>query len=154
MADENKPTVGAYVRDQDANAAISELSKNKTIMVAKLTSDPALRPEVVSDLTNVEQVFEHFKPKCEVEFEGEDGSEVKEELNFKNLGNFGRKGITNQSSFLQDLDAQQVNYQKFLKQLKSNKILQAMLADPDAKAGYIETLKTMLEELQGSEPSE
>lgn len=153
MAD-NKPGVGAYVRDQDADAAISELSKNKTLMVAKLTSDPAMRPEVVSDLTNVEQVFEHFKPKCEVEFEGEDGSEVKEEMSFKNLGNFGRKGITKQSAFLQDLDAQQVNYQKFLKQLKSNKILQSMLADPDAKAGYIETLKTMLEELQGSGPSE
>lgn len=154
MADENKPGVGAFVRDVDADAAISSLSQNKTLLVAKLTADPALRPEVVPDLTNVEAVFEHYKPKCEVEFEGADGGEVKEELSFKNLGDFGRKGITKQSDFLQDLDAQQVNFQKYLKQLKSNKILQSMLADSEAKAGYIETLKTMLEELQGSEPSE
>lgn len=149
MAD--KPSVGAYVKDQDANAAIAEIPKNRTMLVTKLTSDPALGPQIVTDLTNPEQVFEHFKPKVEVDFENEEGGEVKEELGFNNLGDFGRKGITAQSDFLKNLDAQKENYNKFLKQLKSNKILQKMLADGEAKAAYVAALKTMLTELEGGE---
>ena len=150
MADENKPGVGAYVKDIDANAAIAEIAKNRSMLVAKLTSDPAIKPEVVTGLTNPEDVFEHFKPNVEVGFEDEEGAEKKEQLKFKNLGDFGKKGIVNQSDFLKTLDAQQENNQKFIKQLKSNKILKAMLANPEAKAAYIETLKSLIEELESS----
>ncbi len=152
MADDNKPGVGAYVRDQDADAAISDLAKNRTLLVTKLTSDPALRPEVIEGLTNPEAVFDHFKPKAEMEFEDETGGEVKEELSFKNLGDFGKKGITAQSDFLNGLSQKQEGMNKALKQLKSNKILQSMLANPDAKASYVEALKSMLAELQASKP--
>lgn len=152
MADDNKPGVGAYVRDQDADAAISDLSKNRSLLVTKLTSDPALRPEVVDGLTTPEAVFDHFKPKVEMDFEDETGAEVKEELRFKNLGDFGRKGITKQSDFLTGLANKQEGYNKALKQLKSNKILQSMLANPDAKAAYVDALKSMLAELQASKP--
>lgn len=150
MADENKPGVGAYVKDIDANAAIAEIAKNRSMLVAKLTSDPAIKPEVVTGLTNPEDVFEHFKPNVELGFEDEEGAEKKEQLKFKNLGDFGKKGIVNQSEFLKGLDAQQENNQKFIKQLKSNKILKAMLANPEAKAAYIETLKSLIEELESS----
>ncbi len=150
MADDNKPGVGAYVKDIDANAAIAEIAKNRSMLVAKLTSDPAIKPEVVTGLTNPEDVFEHFKPNVEVAFEDQEGNEKKEQLKFKNLGDFGKKGIVNQSDFLKGLDGQQENNQKFIKQLKSNKILKAMLANPEAKAAYIETLKSLIEELESS----
>ena len=152
MSDENKPGVGAYVRDQDADAAISDLAKNRTLLVTKLTADPAMRPEIIDGLTNPEAVFDHFKPKVEMEFEDEGGNEVKEELKFKNLGDFGKKGITAQSNFLNGLDGKREGLQKALKQLKSNKILQSMLADPEAKAAYVEALKSVLAELQASKP--
>jgi hypothetical protein len=154
MSDENKPGVGAFVRDQDADAAISDIPKNRTMMVSKLTGDPAIKPEIVDGLTNVGEVFEHFKPAVEIDFEDIEGNSQKEELQFRNLGHFGRKGIIKQSKFLQDLQAQETNYQDFLKKLKSNKILQSMLADPDAKASYVAALQTLLDELNAAEPGE
>jgi len=78
--------IGGQVRPQEASEAISEISQNRTLLVEQLTSDPPVKPEMVEGLKTVEEVFEHFKPKVEVEFEQEDGSEIKEELSFNNLG--------------------------------------------------------------------
>ena len=144
---ENKPGVGAFVTDTDANAAVADISAKRTMYVGKLTQDPAMRPEKVDGLTNVEAVFDHFDPKVDVEYEDAEGGTVKETLSFSNLGDFGVKGITKQSDFLTKLASQAENYQAFLRQLKSNKILQRLLADPDAKAAYVAALETMLAEL-------
>jgi len=143
--------IGGQVRPQEASEAISEISQNRTLLVEQLTSDPPVKPEMVEGLKTVEEVFEHFKPKVEVEFEQEDGSEIKEELSFNNLGDFGKKGVTAQSSFLQDLQRQQDNYQQFIKFLRSNKILQKLLADPDAKVAYLAALQSMIDELEGAD---
>ena len=39
----------------------------------KLTSDPAYKPEVVHDLKNIDEVFQHYQPEVEMEFETEEG---------------------------------------------------------------------------------
>ncbi|MEL6671121.1 MAG: hypothetical protein AAFR61_02985 [Bacteroidota bacterium] len=109
------------------------------------------RPEVVQGLTNVEDVFAHFKPQAEVEFTDAEGGNIQEELSFNNLGDFGKKGITAQSQFLNDLQIQQDEYQKFIKTLRSNKILNKLLADPEAKAAYLESLKAAIAEIEASE---
>ena len=111
----------------DAAEAIQEIGQNKTLLVQKLTQDQPIKPKVVSGLTNVESVFEHYKPEVEVEFEDADGVETKETLRFNNLGDFGKKGITNQSKFINDLDTEKDQYLKIVKQLKSNKILKLSL---------------------------
>lgn len=132
----------------DADEAILEIPQNRTLIAQKLTGETPVKPELVEGLTNVEQVFEHFKPKSKVNFEDADGATKVEELKFKNLGDFGVKGITEQSKFLSNLDTEKDQYQKIIKQLKTNKILKTALDDPDAKKALLETIEELISELK------
>ncbi|MNE82189.1 hypothetical protein D3C80_1788930 [compost metagenome] len=69
-------------------------------------------------------------------------------MKFKNLADFGIKGITAQSSFLSDLETEKDQYQKIIRQLKSNKILKSALEDPEAKKALLESLGTLIGELK------
>ena len=82
-----------------------------------------------------------------VDFEDSEGATKVEELNFKNLGDFGTKGITAQSTFLTGLATEKDQYQKIIKQLKTNKLLKAALEDPDAKKALQDTLEALIAEL-------
>ncbi|MFD2561113.1 hypothetical protein [Aquimarina rubra] len=132
----------------DASEAILEIGQNKTLLVQKLTHDQPIKPQIVNGLTSIDHVFENYKPEVEVEFEDADGVESKETLKFNHLGDFGKKGIINQSKFLNDLDTEKDQYLKVVKQLKSNKILKTALADPDAKQALIRSIQSLLAELQ------
>jgi hypothetical protein len=86
----------------------------------------------------------------EVGFEDADGVTKKEALHFTNLGDFGVKGITEQSEFLKDNANQKEEYLKIIKQLKSNKILKAALADPEAKQALLDSIQGMIAELKNN----
>lgn len=139
--------IGGNEVKQDANEAILEIAQNRTLIAQKLTGNTPVRPELVEGLTDVEQVFEHFKPQVKVNFEDAQGATKFEELSFKNLGDFGIKGITSQSKFLTNLDTEKDQYQKIIKQLKTNKILKQALEDADAKAALIDTIEGLISEL-------
>ncbi|NER16891.1 hypothetical protein [Spongiivirga citrea] len=132
----------------DAGEAILDISQNKTLLVQKLTQDQPLKPEIVSGLTSMESVFEHYKPEIEVEFEDADGAESKESLKFSNLGDFGKNGIINQSDYLNALDTEKEQYLKVVKQLRSNKILKSALEDPEAKQALLDSIYSLIAELQ------
>jgi len=146
-----KYELGGQEVPRDASEAITDLAQNKTLMVEKLTGEAPVKPEIVSGLKTVEEIFEHFQPKVKMSFENAEGAPVQEELSFQHLGNFGKKGITNQSDFLQGLDHQRENYQKFMRSLKSNKLLQKVLSDPDSKAAYLAALNELVSEIEASE---
>lgn len=131
----------------DANEAIVEIPQNRTIIAQKLTAEDPVKPELVEGLTTVEKVFEHYKPEIKVDFEDSNGAIKIENLKFKNLGDFGIKGITGQSNFLTGLETEKDQYQKIVKQLKTNKILKAALEDPDAKKALHDTLQSLIKEL-------
>lgn len=141
---------GQEKKGNDANEAISDIQKNRTMLVQKLTADAPFKPKIEEKLETVDAVFARFKPQIELEFEDAEGTGVAENLRFNNLGDFGQKGITAQSPFLQELSNQQADYQKFIKQLKSNKVLQKILADPAAKETYLTALRAMVQELEES----
>lgn len=134
----------------DANEAIQEIPQNRTLFIEKLTQDQPIKPEVVTGLKTIEEVFEHYNPEVEVEFEDSDGVGRKENLNFKNLGDFGGKGITRQSKFLKDLNTEKDQYIKIVKQLKTNKILKTALENPEAKASLLEAMRALLTEIEES----
>lgn len=134
----------------DANEAFADIPQNRTLMAEKLTKDAPLRPEVVQGLQTIEQVFAHYKPEVAVDFEDADGVTRKETLHFTNLGDFGIKGITQQSSFLKDYSTQKDEYLKIIRQLKSNKILKAALANPEAKAALLDAIHSMIAELKNN----
>ncbi|WP_198439739.1 hypothetical protein [Pareuzebyella sediminis] len=132
----------------DANEAFADIPRNRTLLVEQLTHDPAIKPVVQTGLKTIEEVFEHFGPQVEVEFEDADGVGKKELLKFGNLGDFGAKGITRQSDFLKDLATEKDQYVKIIKQLKTNKILKTAIADPEAKKALLDAIRALLTEIE------
>lgn len=132
----------------DASEAVSEIPQNRTIMVEKLTTDPPIKPEVVEGLKSIDEVFEHYSPGIEMEFRDSEGGTRKESLKFKNLGDFGIKGITKQSEFLKNLTAQKEQNQKMIKQLKTNKLLKKALEDEEHKAALLNAINALIKELE------
>lgn len=142
--------IGGTERPVDASEAFADLPQNKTLMIQKLTADGAVKPQIAKGLTNVEAVFEHYKPNVDMEFQGEDGGTVKENLGFGNLGDFGAKGLTKKSTFLQGLNLKQNEMNKIVKQLRSNKRFVTAMQDPAAKAAFVEVLKELAAELDAA----
>lgn len=134
----------------DAFEAFQDIQSNRTLVAQKLTAMAPVKPEVVEGLTNPEDVFAHYKPSVEMNFENEDGVMVRETLHFKNLGDFGVKGITAQSTFLGDLNTRHDQYQKIIKQLKSNKLLKAALSTEEGRKNLSGALQALLAELNES----
>ncbi|WP_312902085.1 hypothetical protein [Chryseobacterium taichungense] len=144
----SKNGIGGNEVPLDANEAIAEIPQNRTLFAQKLTADDPVKPELVEGLTTVEKVFEHYKPEIKVDFEDANGAVRMENLRFRNLGDFGTKGITSQSDFLTGLETEKDQYQKIVRQLKSNKILKAALEDPEARKALHETLLLLIKELE------
>jgi hypothetical protein len=135
----------------DASEAILEIPQNKTLLVEKLTTNTPVKPEIITGLKTIDDVFDKFKPEIDVEYENSDGSVQKENIKFTNLGDFGLKGITRQSNFLGDLTTEKEQYAKIIKVLKNHKVLKLALANPDAKAALISAIKGLIVELEESE---
>src|SRR5688572_11875444 len=150
MALNNNLGIGGTEVKLDAFEAFQDIQSNKVLMAEKLTDMPPVKPEIVEGLTNVEAVFEHYKPKVEMTFENEEGVVVRETLHFKNLGDFGVKGITAQSKFLGDVNAKREQYQKIIKQLKTNKLLKTALSESETRESLIQSLELLLGELKSS----
>jgi predicted component of type VI protein secretion system len=141
--------IGGQERKLDnAAEAISDIPLNRTLLVQKLTTNTPMRPVIVSDLKTPEAVFAHFKPEVAVEFDDAQGASVPEKLHFSTLGDFGKKGIINQSNFLQSLSTETDDLQKLLRQLKSNKILKTALENPETKAAFLAAVQAMMDELE------
>ncbi|WP_130736768.1 hypothetical protein [Flavobacterium sp. J27] len=135
----------------EGQEGILEIPQNRTLIAQKLTPNTPVKPEIVTGLKNMDEVFEHFDPKVKVAFEDENGQINREELQFKNVGDFSINGIIDQSSFLLDLKTKNEQYQKLIKQLKTNKVLKLALQDPDAKQSIIESLETLIAEIEASD---
>lgn len=140
--------VGGNEIKVDANESISEIQSNKTLLVSQLTADEPVQPEAVSGLSTVEQVFRHFKPALEITMTDGQGATSEEHFGFNRLDDLSPKGIVRQSAFLNRLKIQQEQYVKIMKQLKSNKILQTMLANEETRTALIDVLQHMSTELE------
>ena len=146
----NEVEIGGQLVPQQSFEAITQISSNRTMLVQKLSAKPT-KPEPVTGLKTIDDVFNHFEPNVTVEMENDQGAPVKEDLSFRNLADFRKEGITEQSGFLKGLDAQKENYNRFAKQLRSNKILKSALNNADTKQAYLEALKTMIQEIENAD---
>jgi hypothetical protein len=148
MAANNNFGIGGVEVKLEAYEAFADIPANKVLMAEKLTHRSPVKPEITGSLTDVEQVFEHYKPNIDIGFEDGSGATRKENLQFKNLGDFGIKGITAQSKLLGDLNMKHDQYLKIIKQLKTNKMLKAALNEPDGKENVIAALNSLIGEMQ------
>lgn len=139
--------IGGNEVKPNTSEAIAEIPENRTLLVEKLTSDEPVNPEAVTGLTNIDQVFAHYKPQVDVEFSNEEGQPINETFHFTNVGDFDVKKLTEQSKFLKSVSTQKEFYDNLIKQLRSNKVLQRALESPDSKTAFIEALQEVLNEL-------
>jgi hypothetical protein len=147
-----KPGIATTILAPDpVGEGFVEISPNKTLFVQKLTNEPPIKPEIVENLQTVEQVFDYFKPNCDVELDKEDGSAMKENFAFGGLGDFDIKNITNKSDYLKNLSVENDAYLKIIKQLKSNKSLKNVIENPETKNAFINSLKALVSELEESD---
>ena len=140
--------VGGNEVKVDANEAIAQIQENKSLIVSQLTTDESYTPEIVTGLKTVEDVFRHFQPSVEVQHEDEDGNAIDEEFRFRNLADFTPKNLVNNSDYLQKLSMEQDQYNKIVRQLKTNKILRNMLENEQSRAAFVDVLKNVAQELE------
>ncbi|PRZ00191.1 hypothetical protein [Marinilabilia salmonicolor] len=131
----------------EGGEGIADIPQNRTLLVEKLTSDDPVNPEKAEGLTSVEDVFDHFKPNVDVEFQDETGQPVKENFKFSNVGDFNLKNLTVQSKFLNDLNEKKNFYASFMKQLRTNKVLQRALQNEESRQALIAALEELKKEL-------
>jgi hypothetical protein len=143
--------IGGNVEPIDASEAIMDIPHNRTLLVEKLTMDDPISPEKVEKLETIEAVFKHYNPNADVVFEDEEGREVLENFKFNTVADFIVSNMTKNSFFLKSLSSKQAFYSKMLKQLRSNKIMQRALQNPDALAAFIEALQALMAELKANE---
>lgn len=142
--------VGGNEVKVDANEAIQEIQKNKTLLVSKLTTEDMVAPEIVKGLKTEEDVFKHYKPTISVDHETAEGETVSEKFAFGNLGDFTPKSLIQNSDFLKNLNIEEEQYNNIIRQLRNNKVLNNMLANPEAKAEFIEALRAVASELENN----
>lgn len=135
----------------DASESIADIPSNRTLLVQKLTHEPPVAPEAAHNLQTVEEVFEHFAPKLDLEFQDEHGTEVKEPMAFKNLGDFGANAIKENSAFLSKLAVEKEQNAKIIRQLTANRALKKALEDPEARAAIVKALEDAQNEIKAQE---
>lgn len=140
--------IGGTEVQGDASEAFAEIPQNRTLLCEKLTGDAPIKPNIVTELQTIDDVFEHYKPKVSLAFEDSEGAKKEETLTFKGLSNFGIKGITAQSDFLQSLSIEKEQYQKIIKQLKGNRLLRKTLENRETKADLLGVMYALIKELE------
>ena len=138
--------------DEESNAKVSLIDQNKTLMIDQYTSDvePG-NPEFVEDIHNIEDAFEHFKPKVDVTFTDENGGAVEETLHFGEIRDFeanGGKGrLVENSQYLSGVKMQIETNQKIRKSIEQNRKLREILKDAESRGEMKAMLQSMLDEL-------
>lgn len=142
--------IGGTEVKSDAFEAFADIPQNRVLLAEKLTDNPPVKPEIIEGITDITGVFRQFSPHVQMEFETEDGASRRETLRFNGLEDFGVKGITAQSEYLNELSMKQQQYQKIVKQLKTNKLLKQALSDKETKNNLLSALHILIQELDAA----
>ena len=142
--------------DEESSAKVSLVDQNKTLMIDQYTTDvDAGNPEFVEDIHNINDAFEHFKPKVDVTFTDENGGAVEETLHFSEIRDFeanGGKGrLVENSQYLSGVKMQIETNQKIRKSIEQNRKLREILKDAEGKAEMKAMLQQMLDELEAAD---
>lgn len=138
--------------DEESGAKVSLIDQNKTLMIDQYTTnvEPG-NPELIEDIQNIDDAFEHFKPQVEVDFVDEEGGSVNETLHFSEIRDFeaqGGKGkLVENSAFLSGIKAKIDTNVKVRKSIEQNRKLRDILKDQNSRDELKEMLQAMLAEL-------
>ena len=139
--------------DEESSAKVSLIDQNKTLMIDQYTSDAEPgNPELIEDITNINEAFARFKPSVEVAFVDEEGGSVTEKLSFSELRDFeaqGGKGkLVENSPFLSGVKQKIDTNVKIRKSIEQNRKLRDILKDSGSREELKEMLQALLNELE------
>ena len=139
--------------DEESSAKVSLIDQNKTLMMDQYTTDvEAGAPEFVEDIQNINDAFEHFKPKVGVTFTDEEGGAVEETLRLGELRDFeanGGKGrLVENSPFLSGVKMKIETNAKIRKSIEQNRKLREILKEAGSREELKTVLQSMLDELK------
>lgn len=137
----------------DASESIAAIPENRTLLVEALTAEETINPEIVTGLTSIDQVFEHYKPQINVEFENAEGQPVNEDFLFSSVADFDVKNMTKNSTFLSGVNADKVFFENLTKQLRSNKVLQRVLENSESRQAFLNALQEIGAEIEANQES-
>ena len=142
--------------DEESSAKVSLIDQNKTLMIDQYTSDvDSGNPEFVEDIQNINDAFEHFKPKVDVTFTDAEGGAVEETLKFGEIRDFeanGGKGrLVENSEFLSGVKMKIETNQKVRKSIEQNRKLRDILKEDGSREELKQMLQSMLDELNKNE---
>ena len=142
--------------DEESSAKVSLIDQNKTLMIDQYTSDvDSGNPEFVEDIQNINDAFEHFKPKVDVTFTDAEGGAVEEMLKFGEIRDFeanGGKGrLVENSEFLSGVKMKIETNQKVRKSIEQNRKLRDILKEAGSRDELKQMLQSMLDELNENE---
>ena len=138
--------------DEESSAKVSLIDQNKTLMIDQYTSDvEAGNPDFVEDIQNINDAFEHFKPKVDVTFTDAEGGAVEETLKFGEIRDFeaqgGKGNLVKNSPFLSGTKEQIDTNVKIRKSIEQNRKLRDILKEAGSRSELKEMLQSMLDEL-------
>ena len=138
--------------DEESSAKVSLIDQNKTLMIDQYTSDvEAGNPDFVEDIQNINDSFEHFKPKVDVTFTDAEGGAVEETLKFGEIRDFeaqgGKGNLVKNSPFLSGTKEQIDTNVKIRKSIEQNRKLRDILKEAGSRSELKEMLQSMLDEL-------
>lgn len=139
--------------DEETGGKVNAISQNKTLYIGQFT-DRVTEPELYQNATNINQVFEHFKPSVEVDFQDEGGDIHEETIRFNEMKDFevnnGNGQLVTNSSFLLDLKSNIDANAKMKKQIEQSKRIRDILGSKQSKQELREVLQYLLDELENS----
>lgn len=139
---------------EDDGAKVNALDANKTLIIDQFNSDAGEVPELFQEAKTMKDVFDHFKPSVDVDFENENGEIVSETLHFNEMKDFdvngGKGNLVANSKFLSDVKIHSDNAAKVRKQIEQNSKLRDILKDSAAKEDLRALLQSMLDELENN----
>lgn len=146
-----RKTVITKVLDVNTSDAIVEFPQNRTLMIEQLTDSAPAKVDFQHEFSTLDDVFEHYKPNVDAEFENVNGQPVKENLKFNTIKDFGENGLMKNSAFLNDLNLDIKTFADIEQQLVKNKVLRDALANETSRKDLVVALKAILAELQQAE---
>ncbi len=140
--------------EEDPGAKVNAIDANKTLIIDQYTSEAPVEAELFQDAKTMKDVFEHFKPSVDVEFENAEGEIIPETLHFNEMKDFdvggGKGNLVMNSPYLSNIKIHADNTGKVRKQLEQNTKLRNILKDAQAREDLKALLQNMLDELEQS----
>lgn len=139
--------------DEETGGKVNAISQNKTLYIGQFT-DRVSDPELYQNATNINQVFQHFKPDVTVDFQNEDGDTHEETIRFNEMKDFevnnGNGQLVTNSAFLLNLKSSIDANAKMKKQIEQSKRIRDILGNNQSKQELREVLQYLLDELENS----